>query len=391
MKKAIKRRLAAISARRALSSRHAHGGFAAEGPAAVFAPTSHGSFGDEALVLGTGFVLEKLGRPWTLMAPGAPEPWRMIGVDTVSATEEGLSQGGVSWEPPQGQKYGSAVVIGADSIDFSYGVRNASAKLSALNRAASSGRPATLFNFSLRATLDPIARDLLTRLHPDVRICTRDPLTQERARRLFERDDIAAAPDVAIFLEPRQTPASSSIEDWASGRRVAALTVNNHLGVNFSSRDMLQYFVGLGRVLIDAGFDVMVLAHDVREEQDDPGLARAVAAELGSGASAATPADAREAKAMLTHMSVHVTSRMHAGVASLSQGVPTVGLDYVDKFRGQFSWYGAGDYVVPWTSPDVTERVKEMVDQVGRDVGLKDALERRTENWKADASVWGLR
>ena len=31
---------------------------------------------------------------------------------------------------------------------------------------------------------------------------------------------------------------------------------------------------------------------------------------------------------------------MHACVAALSSGVPTVGIGYVGKFSGQFSWYG---------------------------------------------------
>ncbi|MFP3813677.1 hypothetical protein, partial [Bacillus sp. SIMBA_005] len=79
MKHGIKRRLAGMGAKRALSAQNSDSGFDAVGPIAVFAPTSHGSFGDEALVLGTGFLLDKLSQPWQLIAPGASQPWRDVG------------------------------------------------------------------------------------------------------------------------------------------------------------------------------------------------------------------------------------------------------------------------------------------------------------------------
>src|SRR5699024_4312208 len=108
-----------------------------------------------------------------------------------------------------------------------------------------------------------------------------------------------------------------------------------------------------GNVLEEAGYDVVVLAHDIRARQGDPALAREVAERLSRTARAEVPSSAREAKAILGVVDLHVTSRMHAGVASLSQGVPTIGLDYVDKFRGQFSWYGAGEAVVDWRADDL--------------------------------------
>ena len=195
---------------------------------------------------------------------------------------------------------------------------------------------------------------------------------------------------MGIFLTPRETDESKRIAEWASTRRAAALTVNNHLGVNFSSRDMVSYFTRLGKLLLDAGHDVMVLAHDVRPEQNDPELARMVASSLGGEVIAATPSDAREAKAMLAPMSLHLTSRMHAGVASLSQAIPTIGLDYVDKFRGQFSWYGAGNHVVTWNAPDVLDQAAEMITRVTRDPELSNRLAEKTLDWKSDLSVWGL-
>ncbi|WP_197517241.1 polysaccharide pyruvyl transferase family protein [Microbacterium karelineae] len=391
MAKKIKRLLAVAAAHRAMSVYRQDKRFRGGGPALVFAPAAHGSFGDEALVLGTGAVLGQMGSDWSLVAPGDLDPWRELGVPDAVSFEDGLAGSGAMWSPPAADDpFSRAVVIGADGADFSYGIRHVSAKLSTLNLAAASGAPATLFNFSLRKSISREGAHLLRRLNPAVRICARDPFSQERAREVFGREDVSAAPDVGIFLTPAFTEASSRIAEWADGRRTAALTINNHLGVNFSSQDMLGYFRRIGERLQSAGFDVLVLAHDIRARQGDPDLARAVSTALGAGAISAVPGSAREAKAILAAVDLHVTSRMHAGVASLSQAVPTIGLDYVDKFRGQFTWYGAGDSVVPWDADDVVDQVAELVDRLSRDDGVRASLAAKTQAWKSQPEAWRM-
>ncbi|NUL46087.1 polysaccharide pyruvyl transferase family protein [Cellulosimicrobium funkei] len=268
----------------------------------------------------------------------------------------------------------SLVVIGADSMDFAYGVRNASAKLSALNLAANSGAPATLFNFSLRQDISREGRRLLKFLHPDVRVIARDTLSQARAKELLDRDDVSTVPDVGILLEPQETSESEQIQAWANTKRTAALTVNNHLGVTFSSRNMLDYFVDLGKVLLGAGYEVLVIAHDTRPSPNDPALAKAVSERLGKATRVGLPSTAREAKAMISHVDVHLASRMHAAVASLSQGIPTIGLDYVDKFRGQFSWYQAEEFVIPWHASDAEERVNQLLNSISSDRNLIERI-----------------
>lgn len=380
MLKKLKRIAAVVRAYGSLNKVHTASSFSSTGSVLVFAPTSHGSFGDEALVLGTGSVIEAKSSRWTLVSPGDSAPWLRLGLSSVMPSEVGLRNNMTLWSPAGlVDDVRSLVVIGADSMDFAYGVRNASAKLSALNLAANSGAPATLFNFSLRQEISREGKRLLKFLHPDVRVVARDPLSQERAKELLGRDDVSVAPDVGILLEPQSTNASEQIRVWADTRRTAALTINNHLGVTFSSRNMLDYFVAMGKVLLGAGYEVLVVAHDTRPSPNDPALAKAVSERLGGASRVGLPSTAREAKAMISHVDVHLTSRMHAAVASLSQGIPTIGLDYVDKFRGQFSWYQAEEFVIPWHASDAKERVNQLLKNISSDGDLVDRISRSVE------------
>jgi len=53
-----------------------------------------------------------------------------------------------------------------------------------------------------------------------------------------------------------------------------------------------------------------------------------------------------EIKALIGTCSFFVGSRMHACIAAMSQGIPTVGVAYSDKFQGVFDIMGVGDMVL---------------------------------------------
>lgn len=96
----------------------------------------------------------------------------------------------------------------------------------------------------------------------------------------------------------------------------------------------------------------MVLAHDIRESPGDPRLAKDVVAALaqqGVTATAHIPQSALEAKQKISATQLCVSARMHACVAALSTGVPCVGIEYLNKFSGQFAWYGRAGAVVEET------------------------------------------
>lgn len=63
-------------------------------------------------------------------------------------------------------------------------------------------------------------------------------------------------------------------------------------------------------------------------------------------------ADQSEIKYIIGLCDFFIGSRMHSCIASLSQGIPTVGIAYSDKFKGVFDSVGLGEYVVDARTQD---------------------------------------
>ncbi len=74
--------------------------------------------------------------------------------------------------------------------------------------------------------------------------------------------------------------------------------------------------------------------------------------------------DQHDIKGVIGRCDFFVGSRMHACIAALSQGVPTVGVAYSRKFRGVFASAELEDYVVDGrevTTPMAVERIKQLL------------------------------
>ncbi|MBO9704837.1 MAG: polysaccharide pyruvyl transferase family protein [Arthrobacter sp.] len=325
------------------------------GVTAVLSPASYGSFGDEGMMQGSrDSVVAAAGRP-ELFTPGDRKPWSDMGVAGVRSVDGVIAVGGMHIDArkfAQLTRADRVVVLGADSIDGAYGIRSISQRVSLLNVAVAQGRFAELANFSFRKKASQDALASLRQLDPRVRLTARDRNSQQRIVAALQRD-VEVFPDVAAYMKPSSTPAVQELVAWMDSRDLptAVLVPNNHLAAFNGSghEEVKRRFADYRSALIDAGFAVVVLAHDIREDPGDVALSRELASRTDPElCRAAVPRNAQEAKGMLGAASVVVTARMHAGVAALSQGVPCVGLDYVDKFTGQFEWYGADDFVVAW-------------------------------------------
>jgi glycosyltransferase involved in cell wall biosynthesis/polysaccharide pyruvyl transferase WcaK-like protein len=338
----------------------------------VVLPASHGSFGDEAMGLVAADCLHNQGRGVDLVVPGDADPWRSDvpdGVDVLPLSDITLGPGNTPTAATvDALATGPLVVIGADTLAGDYELSLLALRIRMLNIAAGSGRSAALVNFSLPATVHPDAQRILRTLSPDVLVRARDPLSAERAGEILGRE-VSCTPDIAALLQPSRatvpdTTDTADTTSASSGR--AALVPNAHLGGMYgvTTEHLVDLWQQTG-VAFDRPVEVVV--HDIRPSVGDIDLGERIAAALqdaGVDATLTVPATAAEAKAALAAAEVCVSARMHACVAALSSGVPTVGIGYVGKFSGQFSWYGSLGKVLEYRPDLAADEVVEAVDAI---------------------------
>lgn len=340
----------------------------AEDVVAVLSPASHGSLGDEALVLGSTAVNDEHNLETLVLSPGESAAWARAGVSAVSldaSSKFGSFLWGDDWLNGR-QRPRTLVVLGADSVDGVYGLRSLSQRVGLLNDHAARGGRSFLANFSFRSDPSQESVSLLKCLRSDVALVARDVNSQARAAAALRRE-VGIAPDVAQHLRPDATPAvlglGVDIQRQSQGRKVIGVVPNAHFGSLYGDRSgVLQGFTDLVVDLRGRGFACVVIAHDIRTDPGDPALVRDIVAASGEEhVYDFVPETAAEAKAMIATTDLLVTGRMHAAVAALSQGVPCIGLDYVDKFAGQFDWWNARVDAVP---RDLLKRTDILADRV---------------------------
>ncbi len=322
----------------------------------VILPAPHGSFGDEAM----GIVAARKYRDADLVVPGDSAPWRSLVPDPVGVLALGDLTVGPGMTPTRrtvdALADGPVVVIGADTLAGDYELSLLATRVRLLNAAVGAGHPASLVNFSLPETVHPDARRILRRLDAGVTVRARDAVSARRAHDVFGRE-VSCAPDIAAELEPAGEVGEGS---------PVVFVPNAHLGGMYgvTTAQLVDLWRNTG---VQLGQPVEVVVHDIREEVGDLELGRRIAAALeGAGipASVTVPATAAEAKGAISGAQVCISARMHACVAALSSGVPTVGISYVGKFSGQFAWYGDLGAVVEYR-PDLT--AEEIVDLVAQE------------------------
>jgi glycosyltransferase involved in cell wall biosynthesis/polysaccharide pyruvyl transferase WcaK-like protein len=345
----------------------AAGGAAGSGKVNVVLPAAHGSFGDEAMGLVAASALASRGLDVDLVVPGEAAPWFDLvpeGVGVTALDSVTLGPGNTPTARTVARlARGPLVVIGADTLAGDYELALLATRIRLLNLAAAAGYPAALVNFSLPSVVHPDARRILRRLDPAVQVRARDLLSARRAEEILGRP-VPATPDIAALLDPAET------SDRPGN---VAFVPNAHLGrmygVSTAQLVSLWRDVGVRLTERDPGQSVDVVVHDIRDSVGDAELGQRIVDALedsGVRASLVVPTTAAGAKAVLSRACACVSARMHAGVASLSSGVPTVGIGYVGKFSGQFAWYGAlgavAEYRPDLTADDILAELDRVLD-----------------------------
>lgn len=237
---------------------------------------------------------------------------------------------------------------GGDSFSDIYGTKRIAKKLGDKQMALASGAPfvlapQTFGPFERRLTL-PWAKHVINRA--DL-VCTRDHLSRAFLAGMTKREVLVAS-DVAVTL-----PWSADLFDLpATNRRRVGFNVSgllwnggytgrNQFGLAADYKDFCRTLV---RRLETDGAEVHLVPHVVSrgdaDDEDDVAACRALAEGHPGCIVAPRFRSPVEAKSYISGMDVLVGSRMHATIASLTCGVPTIPVAYSRKFAGFFQNIG---------------------------------------------------
>jgi polysaccharide pyruvyl transferase WcaK-like protein len=212
-------------------------------------------------------------------------------------------------------------------------------------------------------------------------ILSRDKESLEVVRKLIVRHigkkDVALCPDIAFVLEssfhnklntqlyPDLRPDTFLIGFNINGLMYnGGYTRNNMFGLKCDYKLFAQQLIF--RMMEETPADILLIPHNfsprgnVESDYDAcDGVLQSVAKEYRDRVHITIGEyDQYEIKAIIALCDFFIGSRMHACIAALSQGIPTVGIAYSKKFKGLFETIGVGEMVIDARFVDIEEAVE---------------------------------
>ena len=221
----------------------------------------------------------------------------------------------------------------------------------------------------------------------------------KRAKNIFSRDktsigvvkdllndqqrDVHFCPDVAFTLDKIE-PKVVNIEPVLNrrenmeviGLNVNALmyhggyTRNNMFGLQLDYKSFINELIPL--LLKDENRHILLIPHNFGPRGDvnsDPDACQEILDEFqdtfrGRIHLVATEYNQYEIKAVIGTTDFFIGSRMHACIAAISQGIPTMAVAYSRKFKGVFESIGFGEMVIDARNTEQEEAVTKIVHRV---------------------------
>ncbi|MBZ6377656.1 hypothetical protein B5C34_03815 [Pacificimonas flava] len=318
------------------------------GAAAIFAPASGGSLGDQAMVDATARRIAARGLEPIVVQQ---ENWDPIPVrsNVLRLVSDGFGAGFAAFAYRLASRCRHAIFIGADVADGVYGPGTPRWFLRMTDALTAAGVDCRLGPFSVSETPnEQVLRDFAARAA--LKIYARDPVSARRfEKHTGRRPDLAT--DLAFGLVPELTACCVPAADWIAARGAAG---GRAIGVNISTHVTRQgpgkveaVADGLAAWLRDHKEDgLLLMHHDVRGEGGgDLALSRDLAARLAPEFGQRIDrlpetASAWDVKALAGDLDFVFTGRMHLAIAALGRATPVAALVYQGKFEGLFQNFG---------------------------------------------------
>ncbi len=262
------------------------------------------------------------------------------------------------------QSYTHFFLIGADVMDGYYSAKETLAKIELARLGKRCGLNTSLLGFSFNAHADAACVDALRSLPTTIAMYARDPVSQHRLSKLLGRN-IAPSADLAFLLAPN----AAHLEVRSFLGKLHELKANGRIliGINVAYlvlgtaptetqvEKLLEKIreVALAMAAQYPNITFIFYAHDKRGRFNDSVLANRLADSLRGELAEnqfmlpPEPLESDEIKALCAPLDCALTSRMHFGIACLSQGVPIAAIGYQGKFEGLMERFDLENMLLP--------------------------------------------
>lgn len=270
-------------------------------------------------------------------------------------------------------QYARVGCVGADVMDGLYAYADSCLRLRLLGLAAAMGIESRLFGFSFNASPHPKTAFEFKRLHRDVVVCARDPISYERLQAVTDHP-LRLVADMAFLVKANQpcSPQAVDVLQWLGdqrqthGRQVIGLNVHPMFSFDHGSGitdALVRAFVALVNANPDSAF--VMIPHDFRPVFGDVPALQSVLDALDAEGKArvrlvADIHDPADLKGFVGHLDGVLTGRMHLAIAAMGQGVPVAGITYQGKFEGLLQHFELGDglTIAPPDAADAQRLIK---------------------------------
>ncbi len=202
-------------------------------------------------------------------------------------------------------------------------------------------------------------------LKSSYRVYVRDEASKEEAFKLGCSSILTT--DVAFMLKPDQ---SLSIQDNNKkvGINISGLLWNGgYTGENqfLLKLNYKEFCYDLVKECLDKGYSVYLISHVIPDNyiESDFFAAEEIKKKYPKAILCEKPKSPMHAKSIIGQMDVFIGSRMHATIASFSQGVPTIAVAYSRKFSGLFNSLHY-NYVIDGREVDNSEAIERAFDYI---------------------------
>ena len=337
--------------------------------ALVLPAASPGNLGDEALVTSTIDYLKDKGVKYIgLVSHQKGSQWKSLGSDAVdeiiemedyfkSISNSPIFRKALFKAIPQISKYESFYCLGADVMDGHYSDKITFAMLKFTSVASGIGLKSTICGFSFNDKPTPKAVQSFRKLPSDVKICTRDPISQERLISQIDRP-VELVADVAFLLSPTpESKTASEVLQWTDkektqNRIIVGLTPYNQfnpkLGIDSADKLVNIYVEHINELYSQSNnCSFILMPHDFRsfkKKESDMTIAEGILNSLPPEIKAhsiivPTPCTCADIKAIVGNLDFVISGKFHLTIACLGQGTPVAGITYQDKFEGLFKLF----------------------------------------------------